>query len=247
MSDPTGTGKLPDPYTLPGLYLHARAEQLRQGLREMAEAQVFAAAALLRKQWPAAHRVIFDRTEADWNASRGMRFLRIEDRDGQILATPGNVPRGLLSTDHGISVAINHLISAEHLVAKADGGLGQQRTWAMELTSSVERGAQPPYYCTFTLPPLTRPHGDQTGLPPAIVRLGQAEIRRYGLVVEKEGGAISDTYVTEVFGINVTVREEASAAFGDTVVYLHIQNEERPEGAQVLIEVADGGTVTHRI
>jgi hypothetical protein len=246
MSDSTGNGKLPDPYNLPGLYLHARADQLRQGLREMAEAQVFAAAALLRKQWPAAHRVVFDRTETDRNASRAMRFLRVEDRDGQVLATPGNVPRGLLSTDHGMTGAINHLISAESFVAKADGGLGEQRTWALELTSSVERGAQPRYYCAFTLPPLTRPHGDQTALPPAIVRMGQAEIRRYGLVVE-DGGAISDTYVTEVFGINVVVREETSAAFGDTVVSLHVQNEGRPEGARVLIEVADGGTVTHRI
>lgn len=246
MSNPTGNGKLPDPYTLPGLYLRARVEQLRQGMREMAEAQVFAAAALLRKQWPTAHRVIFDRTESDWNTARGMEFLRIEDQDGRVLATPGNVPRGLLSANHGITVAINHLISAEYFVAKADGGLGQQRAWGLELTSSAEHGAQPPYYCTFTLPPLIRPHGDQTALPPSAVRIGQAEIRRYGRVVA-DGRAISDTYVTEVFGINVAVREETRAASGDPVVYLHIQNEERPEGAQVLIEVADGGTVTHRI
>ncbi|MCM2388806.1 hypothetical protein [Streptomyces albipurpureus] len=120
-----------------------------------------------------------------------------------------------------VEIAFDLLLKADQHVEES-GGAGHGRAWHLEKTGSAERGAKPPYFLTFILPPESRPEGDCTALPPTSVTLRYGEFRVYdGDYAE---GQPSDTYVAEVFGVNVVIRERPGH-----VLYRHVENEHRED------------------
>ncbi|MGW6457481.1 hypothetical protein ACWF94_16445 [Streptomyces sp. NPDC055078] len=230
------TGGVPDPYVSPMDYLKFRHLEFRQARRDLAEGFLFMTAEVIRKQWPTAHQVVFDCTVNNWHKAKPPRFLRVEDTEGTSLVAHDDTAPPRLSEE--VEIALDLLLEADWHV-DASSGAGSGRPWRIEKSDSTERGAQPPYNLTFTLPPVSRPADDRTALPPTSVTLRNGAFRVYDR--DPAEGLFSDTYVAEVFGVNVVIRERPGH-----VLYMHVENEHRAD-EHMLFEADNRGEHRFRI
>ncbi|MGW1496128.1 hypothetical protein [Streptomyces sp. NPDC002402] len=151
---------LPDPFADPRGHLFARQRQFREAHRELAEALVFVAAEMVRGQWPTAHCIVYDRTERNLNR-RTMGFLRAEDHDGVTLAVSSDLPTSEEEDNHGVLLALDHLVAAERYLNVA-GLVGAGRAWDIVSDYDFNKNAAPPHLCRITLPPAVRPDSRST-------------------------------------------------------------------------------------
>jgi hypothetical protein len=148
-----------DPFTDSSGYLQARLAQWQDAHRELTEAWLFVAAEILRDRWPTAHRVVFDRTERNHRPLRRMQFVRIEDQVGATLAAPNDLPTSEEQDEYGVLMGLEHLRRAEQYLQIA-GLVGPGRCWDIDSEYGSQGQLTSPYLCRITLPPATRPAGE---------------------------------------------------------------------------------------